>query len=81
MPVYSLEPINIKGWKNFNHEEMIDDTHSAIVFDNGEVMSVQPNGTIETRPAGTFGAYEVARREGSLRFYTPDDSLWIFVVA
>lgn len=78
--VYSSTPINIQGWKNFDHEEMIDSTHSAIILSTGEVLSVQPDGKYETRPAGSFGAYEVAKREGRLRVYTPGDSLWIIAI-
>jgi hypothetical protein len=78
--VYSKKPIVLDGWEDFDHEEMIDTNHSAIILTTGEVLSVQPNGTTQTRPAGTFGAYEVAERDGKLRIYTPNGNIWIFVV-
>lgn len=79
--VYTSEPINIKGWKDFNREEMIDSNHSAIILNSGEVLSIQPDGSQQTRPAGTYGAYEVAERDGKLRIYTPGGNIWMFAVA
>jgi len=78
--VVTSKPLNVPDWTNISHEEMIDATHSAIIYDTGEVMSVQPNGDVERRPAGTYGAYEVAERNGIMRIYTPMANIWIFAV-
>lgn len=36
---------------------------------DGRVLSIQPNGRVEVRPAGTQGAYEVPRFSGDLAIY------------
>jgi len=38
---------------------------------DGLAWSVQPDGSVETRPAGTAGAYELAAPLGSLLVYQP----------
>ena len=38
---------------------------------DGTVDSVQPDGTLQTRPAGTAGPYELCSVSGSFRFYCP----------
>jgi hypothetical protein len=37
----------------------------------GDVMSVQPDGTIQARPAGSRGAYELAKPSGNWLVYRP----------
>lgn len=37
-----------------------------------EVLSVQPDGSFETRPPGTTGAYEIAYVNGNTLVYCPD---------
>ncbi len=37
----------------------------VVVLPSGEVLSVQPNGTLETRPPGTTGEYEVCQVSSS----------------
>ena len=37
----------------------------------GDVLSVQPDGSLQTRPAGTNGPYELAVVDGSAVVYNP----------
>lgn len=51
----------------------------------GGIISVQPNGSVETRDPGTFGPYETAGRMGDLFVYCPDGKAvysfrWVNVV-
>lgn len=41
---------------------------------DGTVDSVQPDGSLQTRPAGTAGAYELCAVTGNTRWYCPDGS-------
>ena len=41
-------------------------------YENGEVLSVQPDGTFQRRPAGTSGAYERATLVPQGLIYCPD---------
>lgn len=47
---------------------------------DGSVLSVQPDGKFETRPAGTEGPYEVAEDHGDKLVYCPD-GVHTYVVA
>lgn len=38
----------------------------------GDVLSVQPDGTFQTRPKGTAGPYEQAGLNGTFLVYCPD---------
>lgn len=40
-------------------------------FPDGTVLSVQPDGRFEHRPAGTTGPYELAERAGNTLTYRP----------
>lgn len=40
---------------------------------DGTVVSCQPDGTLDTRPKGTAGAYELATRDGLTVTYRPVD--------
>lgn len=46
---------------------------------DGAVLSVQPDGSYQTRPAGTAGPYELAQQAGDKLIYSPDDH--VFVIA
>jgi hypothetical protein len=55
---------------------------------DGTVMSVQPGGAIESRPAGSAGGYEQARASGTLVTFHPiapghglDDPPYVFLCA
>ena len=41
------------------------------VFADGSVLSVQPDGTQQKRPAGTAGPYELAKVSGTVIVYRP----------
>lgn len=43
----------------------------TVVNPDGTVLSVQPDGRFESRPAGTAGSYEVAIVDGSDLVYNP----------
>jgi autotransporter adhesin len=47
---------------------------------DGSVLSVQPDGSFETRPAGTAGPYETAVDGGNTLVYCPD-SVHVYVVS
>lgn len=53
---------------------LIDQGDGTVTVANvdGTVVSVQPDGRIETRPAGTAGAYERATLVGQMLFFCPD---------
>src|SRR5262245_19585913 len=38
---------------------------------DGDVLSVQPDGTLQTRAAGTTGAFEIAAKSGGFLVYAP----------
>ena len=48
---------------------------------DGTVISVQPDGAIETRPAGTKGPYERATVIGNTLIYRPLDVAFAFAFA
>lgn len=60
----------------------IDGLSTVTVNEAGDVLSVQPDGTFETRPKGTADAYEKGRVSGNLIvFKTPDAPIPFVVVA
>lgn len=42
-----------------------------VINTDGTVMSVQPNGTVETRPAGADGSFEQGIVNGAFIVYSP----------
>ena len=48
----------------------------TVSLPDGSVLSVQPDGSYQTRPAGTAGPYEVARVSGNFLIYTPGDKAY-----
>lgn len=44
---------------------------------SGEVLSVQPDGSYQTRPSGTAGPYEVAERDGKDLIYRSGDQIHV----
>jgi hypothetical protein len=46
--------------------------YKTVTLQDGCVMSVQPDGTVEHRAPGSAGAYEVASLVGSMLSYSPD---------
>lgn len=49
-----------------------DDGTVTVELPDGAVLSVQPDGRLETRPPGTAGPYERALPWGSVLVYVPD---------
>lgn len=51
----------------------LDDTHVTVTYPAGAptVLSVQPDGTMDTRPAGSRGPYETALLQGDRLVYAP----------
>lgn len=45
----------------------------------GDVLSVQPDGTIQSRPAGARGAYELAKASGPWLVYRPVNGGRVFL--
>ena len=43
----------------------------TVSFADGSVMSVQADGSIQTRPAGTAGPYECAQLSGNMLVFNP----------
>lgn len=46
----------------------------------GDVLSVQPDGSLQTRSAGTAGAYEICTREGVALFYQPTPGVFFMLL-
>jgi len=44
---------------------------TVTVIGSGEVLSVQPDGSIQTRPSGSAGPYEVALLDRDRLIYAP----------
>tara|TARA_Y100000310_G_scaffold318346_1_gene372280 strand:- start:469 stop:726 length:258 start_codon:yes stop_codon:yes gene_type:complete len=51
--------------------ERLADGSVTVVFEDDTVMSVQPTGAVEHRPAGACGPYERARVQGQLVVFRP----------
>jgi hypothetical protein len=71
--VYSNRPINLDSGGFLEAGESLEvwPGFAVLTRPDGQVLSVQPNGGYETRPAGTAGEYEVAEVAGDKRIYRP----------
>jgi hypothetical protein len=49
----------------------------VVTHDDGTVLSVQPNGAFQSRPAGTAGPYEVAEQSGDKLIYRPNGVIYV----
>lgn len=47
---------------------------TVLSLPSGELISVQPNGDVQTRPANQVGAWELGVMDGGVITYTPDAS-------
>jgi hypothetical protein len=47
---------------------------------DGSVLSVQPDGSIEKRPAGTSGEYETWEPEGNKAVFRPQGKCWVLLL-
>ena len=50
----------------------------VLVLESGLVLSVQPGGQIQVRPAGSDGAWEQCASSGTLVAFAPDDVKYVF---
>lgn len=48
--------------------------------DSTTVLSVQPNGTFETRPRTAIGAWETAKKVGNKLVYKPDGKVYVLAL-
>lgn len=80
--VYSNRPIEQDpgGWLEGGGSQEVWPSFSTLTNPDGTVLSVQPSGQYETRPAGTAGEYEVAEVAGSTRIYRPGGQIHIVLV-
>lgn len=51
---------------------------SRLAYPDGLVVSVQPDGSLETRPAGTDGAWEQCTIDGGIAVYAGTGKAWPF---
>ena len=54
---------------------------STLAQPDGQVLSCQPDGTIELRPKGTAGAYELVALNGNVAVYNPAGAVFAFLYA
>ena len=49
----------------------------AVLVDQDNVLSVQPDGTFQTRPRTNIGAWESAKQVGDKLVYQPDGKVYV----
>jgi hypothetical protein len=75
--VYSDRPV-LKNPLNWLEGTLVSvDGGVVITLPSGEVLSVQPDGSYQTRPAGTTGEYEVAERAGTDLIFRPGGQIHV----
>lgn len=77
--VYSNRPIELDPTRflDAGGSQEVWPSYAILTRPDGLVLSVQPNGGYETRPAGTAGEYEVAEVVGDKRIYRPAGAIWV----
>lgn len=72
--VIGKTPISGIPWTPAGDLNPLPDGSYTLTINNstGEVLSVQPDGSWQTRPKGTAGPYERAFLDGGLLTYCPD---------
>lgn len=55
----------------YDHTQDVGNGEVVVVKKDGTVLSIQPDGSQESRPAGTSGPYERAKVNGNLIVYQP----------
>ncbi len=70
--IFGLSPIVPLGAVNLAQTVQLDGTVTLSDVGSGVVISVQPDGTIQTRPPGSNGPYERCAIDGNLAIYCPD---------
>lgn len=80
--IYSNRPIekNPDGWLEAGGSQSVWPSYATLTNPDGTVLSVQPGGAYETRPAGTAGEYEVAEVAGERRIYRPAGQIHVVLV-
>ena len=75
--VYSNRPLfhDPTGWLDGTLNRV--DGGVTVSNPDGTVLSVQPNGTFETRPGGTAGPYEVAQQSGQDLIFRPAGNIHV----
>jgi len=73
MQAMSLEPLDIVC-KVVDHLNNQADGTVTVSNKDGTIVSVQPDGSVQSLPAGTNGAYERARVMGDKLVYSPSNS-------
>lgn len=59
---------------------LVNETNGVLSLPSGELISVQPNGAVQTRPAGQAGPWEQGVIDGGVITYTPDPASGIAYV-
>jgi hypothetical protein len=75
--IYSDRPV-LKNPLNWLEGTLVSvDGGVVITLPSGEVLSVQPDGSYQARPAGTAGEYEVAERAGTDLIFRPGGQIHV----
>ena len=53
---------------------------AIVVNSDGTIVSVQPDGSIQSRPAGTAGPYETAKIDGNKLVYHSGGHIYAFAL-
>lgn len=69
-----LTPIRLADHLN----QQADNGTVTVSLTDGTVLSIQPDGSQQTRPAGTAGPWEIARINGNVLIYSPDGNPYAF---
>lgn len=80
MPLISKTPLEISTEEIKSINSQSDGSVTLTIDDAGNVLSVQPDGSFQTRPKGTAGAYEKARISGNFVIYKPADKSYVFAL-
>lgn len=59
---------------------LVNETNGVLSLQSGQLISVQPNGAVQTRPAGQVGPWEQGVIDGGVITYTPDPASGIAYV-
>ena len=77
--MWGFGSINGGPWRAVTVKPSSAQGKSVLMVENGEVISVQPSGEVQLRPAGTDNAYEqCVVGNGTARYATDGKSLWPF---
>jgi hypothetical protein len=74
----STRPLDVGPFLLIDHLNRKPDGTVTASLRSGEVVSVQPDGRIETRPAGTEGAWERGTVAGDKIIYNSNGNIYVF---